>query len=361
MAEDLELPAGDNPPKKKLKWLWWIIYALGVQVIVFLGAYFWFWSYADDAGPLVVGQKTEIIIPPGSNMDLIQQLLVEREIVRPDIRFALLARRMGVDQRLQAGEYFFCGPITPQQVLVKLAAGDVVLHPVTIPEGLNIYQISDILAKKCHLDHSRFLDLVTDRNFIMKTGIQADSLEGYLFPDTYHFVRSQNEEAVIKMMITRFDQVYNELLKALPEPPSLTRKQVVILASIVEKETGMAEERPLIAAVFLNRLQKGMYLQADPTVIYGLKRFDGNLTGKDLRKLTPYNTYRQKGLPKGPICNPGRDALAAVLHPADENYLYFVSRNDGSHYFSKNLTEHNRAVYRFQKTETRRQKIEGGN
>ena len=356
--ENLQLSATEEPHKKPVGWLWFIIYALAVQVVVFLGIYFWFWSYADAVGPLAAGQKAEVIIPPGSSLDRIQELLDEKKIIIPDSRFGLLARKTGVDQRLRAGEYLFCGPVTPRQVLKKLADGEVILHPVTIPEGVNIYQIADILATNSRFDRQRFLDLVTDQEFIKKTGLAGKSLEGWLFPDTYHFIRSQDEEDVIKMMTDRFRKIYDELLAGLAEPPAMTEKQVVTLASIVEKETGVAAERPLIAAVFLNRLQKGMYLQADPTVIYGLKKFNGNLTKKDLRDPTPYNTYRRKGLPAGPICNPGRESLAAVLHPADANYLYFVSRNDGSHYFSKTLTEHNRAVYRFQKSKTGRQRTD---
>ncbi len=349
MEENNESSVIQEPRKKTVKWLWWIIYAVAVQIVVFLAVYFWFLNYADSPGPLAFEQKTKVVIPPGSSLGVIQQLLAEQKIVNPDMRFDLLARKMGVDQQLRAGEYFFSGPVSPRQVLAKLAKGDVILHPVTIPEGVNIYQLADILTEKCQVDRRHFLDLVTDPDFIKKTGMAGESLEGYLFPDTYHFVHSQDEGKIIKMMMDRFSQVYDELLAALPGAPSMTRHQVVILASIVEKETGMAKERPVIAAVFLNRLRKKMFLQADPTVIYGLKKFDGNLTRRDLRNPTPYNTYQRKGLPAGPICNPGREALAAVLHPAEEDYLYFVSRNDGSHYFSKSLTEHNRAVYRFQK------------
>ncbi len=334
---------------KEIPWFWWIIYALAVQVVAVLGAYFWLRSYADSPGPLAAGEKIEIVVAPGSSQELIQQLLAAGRVITSDSRFGFLARNMGVDRQLRAGEYCFQGPVTPRQVLAKLAAGDVVLHPVTIPEGLTIYQIGDLLAANFHLDRERFLALVTDQNFVKKNGLSGKSLEGYLFPDTYNFVRGQNEEAVIQMMTARFFKVYDELLATMPAPPSLTRETVVILASIVEKETGLVAERSLIAAVFLNRLEKGMYLQADPTVIYGLKKFDGNLTRKDLDDPSPYNTYRRKGLPAGPICNPGRESLASVLRPAAEDYLYFVSRNDGSHFFSKTLTEHNRAVYRFQK------------
>ena len=353
-----ELPEFREPRTRQIKWLWWVIYALAVQVVVFAGVYFWFWSYAGAPGPLAAGQKREIIIPPGSSLARIQQILADREVITPDVRFKFLARKLGVDQRLRAGEYLFAGPVTPRQVLTKLAAGDVILHPVTIPEGVNIYQIADILAKNSHFTRQRFLELATEQKFVAETGLPGSTFEGYLFPDTYNFTTSQTEEDVIKMMTDRFGRVYNDLLKSLPARPALTRHEVVTLAAIVEKETGLAAERPLIAAVFLNRLQKGMYLQADPTVIYGLKKFDGNLTRRDLRDPTPYNTYRRKGLPAGPICNPGRESLAAVLQPAAENYLYFVSRNDGSHYFSKTLKEHNRAVYRFQKSATRRQKTE---
>ena len=176
-----------------------------------------------------------------------------------------------------------------------------------------------------------------------------EHLEGYLFPETYTLIRQETDEAsVLRQMVAQFEREWATIRPA--EPGPMTRHQLVTLASIVEKETGVAEERPLIARVFLNRLQRNMRLQSDPTVIYGIPDFTGNLTRAHLRQATPYNTYVIPALPPGPICNPGRAALEAVLRPADANALYFVSKNDGTHVFSTNLADHNRAVRTYQKT-----------
>ena len=197
------------------------------------------------------------------------------------------------------------------------------------------------------------LALIHDQKFISSLGLSLSSLEGYLFPDTYLLTRGKSAESILAMMVGRFLDVYSKILAeagkkdSAEKPPN--RHEVVTLASIVEKETGVAEERGLVAAVFVNRLKKNMLLQADPTVIYGIQKFDMALTRKDLKTPTAYNTYMQKGLPAGPICNPGRDSLLAVLHPAETSYLYFVSKNDGTHQFSRTLKEHNKAVRMFQR------------
>ncbi len=190
-----------------------------------------------------------------------------------------------------------------------------------------------------------------NRSFIESLGLEEDSLEGYLFPDTYSFERGTPLKELLTVMVRRSDAVWKELEKE-AGPQSMTRHQIVTLASIVEKETADPSERPLIARVFLERLKRDMLLQTDPTVIYGLQGFSGRLHSKDLKEDHPYNTYLYKGLPPGPIANPGRAALNSVLHPSDQVFLYFVSKNDGTHYFSRTLAEHNRAVRRYQKNES---------
>ena len=209
-------------------------------------------------------------------------------------------------------------------------------------------QIIQILARDNWIKPDRFLALTKDADFIKKIGFNLENLEGYLFPDTYTLTRDTvTEEKLITMMTNRFQVIWNDLEQDLPA--GLSRHQAITLASIVEKETGMSDERPLIAQVFLNRLKKKMRLQSDPTVIYGLQEnFDGDLTRKDLQQKNPYNTYVIDGLPPGPVCSPGRDSILAVLHPADVPYLYFVSKNDGSHHFSTSLKDHNRAVRKYQ-------------
>ena len=236
----------------------------------------------------------------------------------------------------------------PLEILAKLTRGDILTHPVTIPEGLTREQIAELLSGKGLGNRERFMKLTEDPVLVNKYGIQGETLEGYLYPDTYQFARGLSARSVIETMVNRFWQLVGPLKKRAKEV-NMPIGEVVILASIVEKETGRSGERPIIASVFLNRLKRRMRLDSDPTVIYGLKNFNGNLTRKDLAKPTPYNTYLIRGLPPGPIANPGIASIKAVLYPAGTDFLYFVSKNDGSHYFSKTLAEHNEAVWKYQK------------
>jgi UPF0755 protein len=268
--------------------------------------------------------------------------------------FVLWTRVKGYGKDIRAGEYSLSPAMAPAQVLEILRRGLVILHPVTIPEGFTRDQIADVLAAKGLADKKRFLELTEDKVLLRQNGISGPSLEGYLFPDTYHFSRGTPTAAVLDTMVKRFKQVVTPLMEKL-QGSGMKFEEVVTLASIVEKETGRPEERPLIASVFLNRLRLGMRLESDPTVIYGMENFDGDLKKRDLTEKTPYNTYVIKGLPPGPIASPGHDAIKAVLYPAQTDYLYFVSKNDGSHHFSKTLAEHNRAVGIYQKKKGNRQ------
>ncbi len=303
------------------------------------------------------GGPVTVVIPRATGLAGIEKILAAQGVISGNTPLLILARLTGKGHRLKAGEYVFPPGRTPLQVLDLLVSGRVLYRPVTIPEGMNQYQVADILARDGWIDQHRFLALSRDPGFIRKLGLEVVDLEGYLFPDTYLLSRGQQDEAgIIRMMVARNQQVLAALLDQYPRKSSLSDHQILTLASIVEKETGRAGERPLIARVFLNRLRLGMRLQADPTVRYGLlpdRGQGGRLTRRDLAQPTPYNTYLIKGLPPGPICNPGRAAIAAVLAPATQSYLYFVSRNDGSHYFSRSLAEHNRAVARYQKSEDR--------
>lgn len=329
----------------------WFVLAL-ISIAVLLG---WIWSYAVTPGPLQDENGVVVLVRPDTGFEGIRIILVSAGVIEADPRFAVMARMMGVANRLKAGEYHFTAGQTPYQVLRKLEAGLVFQRPVTIPEGANMYQVANALAELGFGSRDHFLALMRDADFIAELGLQTDSLEGYLFPDTYYFSRGQNEKKIIGRMVGRFKEVYERISKKTTGAEhSLSTHEILTLASIVEKETGVAEERPLIARVFLNRLKKGMRLQADPTVIYGLEKFDGNLTRRDLKTATPYNTYVIRGLPRGPIGNPGKAAIEAVLHPAEESYYYFVSKNDGTHHFSKTLAEHNRAVVRYQKNKNSR-------
>ena len=295
-----------------------------------------------------------VTIPQGAGVRQIGLLLAEKKLLTNDLRYLVYVRLSGLGSRLKAGEYSFPYGLTPSEVLRKIARGEVVLHPVTIVEGMNIEQIASLFAQGNWVDSKRFLNLCQDKQFIQELGLDMPSLEGYLFPDTYYMVKGMDEKKLIRWMVQRFNTVWSTL------PPltdtSLNKNKVVTLASIVEKETGQEQERPLIARVFLNRLKLGMPLQSDPTVIYGLgKDYDGNLHKADLQKATLYNTYVIPALPPGPICNPGKAALLAVLQPTPSKALYFVAKNDGFHFFSATLAEHNRAVNLYQKSKVKDQ------
>jgi UPF0755 protein len=251
---------------------------------------------------------------------------------------------------LKAGEMALDPSQTVWRIIDSLAKGSYKLYPFTVPEGRNIYDIAQMVEAQGFGPAAEFLSLCRDKSFIRSLGLNVDSLEGYLFPETYNFPKSTPLKTIIKAMTATFLKVW-EKLEPQARERALTSHEVVTLASIVEKETGLARERSLIAGVFLNRLARGMKLQTDPTVIYGLlPNFNGNLTSKDLATPTPYNTYVIAGLPPGPIANPGEESLQAVIR-ADvmQPYLYFVSKNDGSHYFSKTLEEHNRMVNKYQR------------
>ncbi|ADH86912.1 endolytic transglycosylase MltG [Desulfurivibrio alkaliphilus] len=323
---------------------------LAAGLLPVLLALVWFWSYAAGSGPAAA--ETLVYIPPGSSFAAVERTLVEAEVLREDRRFRWLAYLSGQRGRLRAGEYAVAAGASPREILQLLTTGRTVRRQVTIPEGSNLFQVARLLAGQQLLDAEDFVAYVTDPVTVKRFGLDspspAPSLEGWLFPDTYFFTRGQSKEEITAVMVRRARTVLDELLAG-RDDSGLSRLEIMTLASIVEKETGLAEERSLIAGVFFNRLEKGMRLQTDPTVIYGLQSFDRRLSRQDLRTPTPYNTYTIHGLPPGPIANPGRAAIAAVLEPEETDYLYFVSRNDGSHQFSTNLRDHNRAVNRYQR------------
>ncbi|MDO5673672.1 MAG: endolytic transglycosylase MltG [bacterium] len=305
----------------------------------------WFRHYCRTPAPLLA--ETTVLIPKGAGVRRIGALLAEKRVLQNDVRYLVYLRLSGLGPRLQAGEYSFAPGLTPPQVLEKIVRGEVLRHPVTIVEGLKLEEIAAVFARGGWVDSAEFLRLARDPAFIRSLKLETASLEGYLFPDTYLMVRGMGEEELIRRMVRSFQRVWASLDSAVTD---LSRHEVLTLASVVEKETGQAVERPLIARVFLNRLKLGMPLQSDPTVIYGMgERFSGNLRKSDLRAPSSHNTYVIPGLPPGPICSPGRAALEAVLKPASSDALYFVSRNDGSHVFSKTLAEHNRAVQLYQR------------
>jgi UPF0755 protein len=216
-----------------------------------------------------------------------------------------------------------------------------------IPEGFTVRQVARRLSDWGLVDYETFIARARDPRLLQALGIQGGSVEGYLYPETYIFTRSMGEEEIIRYMVRQFRKRQRPEWEKEAEKKGLALEEVITLASIIEKEGGLPEEKPLVSAVFHNRLKRGMKLQSDPTVIYGLEDFDGNLKKSHLRKNMPYNTYVHKGLPPGPICNPGLDSIEAALYPATVPYLYFVARNDGSHYFSTTLSHHREAVLKY--------------
>ena len=298
--------------------------------------------------PLQVPEKV-LDIPKGTGFLGIVDLLTREGVIRDRVSFSLLAIVQGKAKQMRAGEYLFKNSMFPDEILSKLAKGDELFHTFTIPEGYNLFQIAKLVQEAGLVKEKMLLDKARDNSFLSFAGIKGTSAEGYLFPDTYRFRKSAGAEEILKAMIERFKQVYREEYEKRAQELGFTREEVIILASMVEKETGVSWEKPLIAAVFKNRLKKKMRLQCDPTVIYGLTNFNGDLTREHLNSDTLFNTYRFIGLPPAPIANPGNEALVAVLYPAQVNYLYFVSRNDGTHCFSNTLQEHNRAVDKYQK------------
>ncbi|MBI4766767.1 MAG: endolytic transglycosylase MltG [Deltaproteobacteria bacterium] len=294
-------------------------------------------------------------ILPGMSLQAIAHHLTRKGIIQDPYKFMVLTWIKGQGKKIQWGDFELYPGIPPRVLLSYLTTGKTMLKRVTIPEGFTIQQIAKRLAEENLVEEEVFLTSARDPQLLETLEIDGQSLEGYLFPDTYIFHRGMTPRIIQKRMVQRFKEVFSGLQKQGEFLSAQEIKKMVILASIVEKESGVQSERPIIAAVFLNRLQKGMALQSDPTVIYGIKDFDGDLTKKNLSTRTAYNTYLQPGLPPGPIANPGKDSLQAVLSPAKSEYLYFVSKNDGSHFFSKNLKDHNRAVaqYQLSRKETR--------
>ena len=311
-----------------------------------------FMSYVHREGGGLSGTSAPwekiVVLPAGQGFSGVTKDLVDVGVVADPLRFKLLARILGYDRRIKAGEYLFSSAMSPVDILNKLARGKVVLHGLTIPEGYNLREIAALVGQKGIGDKEAFLAKVQAPEYAAGKGIEGKTLEGYLFPDTYYFPRNTEIDRIIQAMLDRFNDVYTPSWAARARRMNLTRHQVVTLASIIEKETGTAEERPVVSSVFHNRLARGMKLQTDPTVIYGIEDFDGNLTRKHLATPTPYNTYQIAGLPPGPIASPGKASLEAVLFPEETDFLYFVARGDGTHQFSATLDDHNEAVRRYQ-------------
>ena len=298
-------------------------------------------------------------IPHGTPSAAIARMLEATGVVRSALSFRLLVLRRR-HERLEAGEYHFDLAETPEQVFDTLSRGRIYTVTVTVPEGETMFDIAAQLEAKSVTSREAFLAAARSPALIADLAPNAPSLEGFLFPATYQFPRHQPGAKIAEAMVRRFREAWTRLLAAgtnapdNPSAPKLTPLETVTLASLVEKETAVPEERPLVASVFTNRLGKRMTLDCDPTVIYGLElagRYNGRLLLADLRVDSPYNTYQRRGLPPGPIANPGEASLSAALQPAAVKYFYFVATGDGGHVFSRTLAEHNRNVARYRRRE----------
>lgn len=305
-----------------------------------------------------------VTIKRGMPFRSIAVMLEQEGIIRNKDLFIAAAALLGKTGGIKAGEYEFHPRMSLLKVLDLLSKGQVKQHLVTIPEGYTLSQIGQLLESLNIVGKTAFLHAASSPPFIQSLGLlsllsgqgrnalrgkNGFTLEGYLFPDTYHFIKEMEPEEVIRVMVQRFLKVFGPDLAEKASHLGMTPMDAVILASIIEKETPLPGEKPLISAVFHNRLKRKMPLQSDPTVIYGIRNFDGNLTREHLQTPTPFNTYLFTGFPPSPICNPGEDSLRAALHPASVTYLYFVSKNDGSHHFSETYEEHLNAVWKYQK------------
>lgn len=289
-----------------------------------------------------------ITISRGSVLKQIADTLYGNHLISNGLLFQIFVRFQKKAGVIKAGEYELSAAMSPAHILDILSRGKVKRHRVTLPEGFTVAEVTRQLEIAGLGNQADFMALAHDPGFCTSLGIDTDTLEGYLFPDTYFFEKNTPPKAILTTMVKRFQAVFVPEWKTRARQSNLSIHQVVTLASIIEKETGTPDERPLISSVFHNRLKRNMRLQSDPTVIYGISDFNGNITRRDLKTPTPYNTYVIKGLPPGPIANPGRQAMEAALFPADSRFYFFVSKNDTTHHFSATLKEHNRAVGKYQ-------------
>ena len=310
--------------------------------------------FATTPAGTAASKNIVINVHPGQTLNATADLLHKQNIIKSAMKFVLIARIKGYDKQLKAGEYLLSAAMPPLQLLAIMVKGTVKLYKLTIPEGYNLYQIAELVDRANLGTKNDFIKTATDTARVRKNGLEGETFEGYLFPDTYFFPKEVTIEKIISAMVRRFWSVFVPEWQARAKELGLTVHQVVTLASIIEKETGASFERPIISSVFHNRLKKKMRLESDPTVIYGIKNFDGNLTRKHLSTRTSYNTYKIRGLPIGPIANPGSASLEAALYPDNTQYIYFVSRKDSTHQFSTNLKQHNRAVHKYQLSRRRK-------
>ena len=289
-----------------------------------------------------------VYIPKGTGFFEIVNILDQAGMVKNKRFFIILALLKGVSNSIKYGEYELATSMSPWEIIDKLVKGDIKPRRVTIPEDYTLKQIADRLVAENLVSEESFISVTTDPVFLASLKIDAGSAEGYLYPDTYKFNRGMTPQEIVKDMVNRFRKKVTPQMIERAKALGMTTTEFVTLASLIGKETGHQEEKAQVSAVFHNRLKKGMRLQSDPTAIYSLTEYRNIVRRKHLNNETPYNTYRIRGLPPGPIASPGIDSLQAALYPASVNYLYFVSKDDGTHKFSSNLAAHTQAVLKYQ-------------
>ena len=297
-----------------------------------------------------VNNRNETItvdIPRGTSFILSVDILEKAGLIEHKYLFYLLMISKNAHSHIRAGEYEMATSLSPLEIIDKLVKGEIVAYQVTIPEDFTVHEIAARLASFKLVDEKSFLALSADIKFLVSLDIQGNSAEGYLYPDTYILDKAMGAKDIMRIMVNQFWKKFTPKMRERAHDIGMTIPQVITLASMIGKESGYKDEKPLVSAVFYNRLKKGMKLQSDPTSVYDLKYFNGNIKRKHLIRNTPYNTYVITGLPRGPIANPAIDSLHAALYPAPVNYLYFVSNNNGAHQFSSSLSAHNKAVLKY--------------
>lgn len=332
-------------------WKKLLVGVTALSLVAAIASATWLWIQFEK--PQGRPEVTRLVqIPEGAGVISISNILKKEGLISRPWIFQLYVRLSGTAGKLKAGEYQFQGPHSISEMADKLYRGDFYYHRITIPEGLEMEEIAGIFIAAGFGSIDRFNEVFQDVDLISRIDPEAPNLEGYLFPDTYHLLRETGEREIVTSMVNRFQRTWSEAEEARAQELQMSVREVVTLASLIEKETGIPEERSLVSSVFHNRLELNMKLACDPTVIYAVKQikeYDGVINQSDLALDSPYNTYLYAGLPPGPIANPGQEAIQSALYPEDTDFLYFVSKNDGSHFFSTSYSEHSRAVRQYQR------------
>ena len=305
-------------------------------------------------------RSTKITINHGESLSIISSKLLKSGIITNEKFFGLATKIMGLEKSIPVGTYQLENIYINKDIINRLVYGSPEVKRITLLEGWNIKQVCSHLSKEMGFDYNYLLEIINDKNFMQSLELESDNLEGYLYPETYYFFDGERERSVIKRLVKEYKKFWSNTNITKADSMNLTQHQIVTLASIIEGEAIYDSERPIISAVYHNRLKKGMKLQADPTVQYIIKDGPRRLLNKDLKIKSPYNTYLYQGLPPGPINSPGFKSLKAALFPDENDYLYFVAKGDGYHTFSKNEKDHERAKRAFQRVRRKVKKERGG-